>query len=89
MPSYTVQGIDNGGNLVGAPGPGIRPLSRVEILPLIADIINNPVTGSNFATATANSPCPGQLTLVAETTGMPFSISSILFSRCLRWISWC
>ena len=79
MPSYTVQGIDNGGNLVALPGAGVRPLSRVEILPLIADIINDPVTGSNFATATANSPGPGQLTLVAETTGVPFT-TAVSFS---------
>ena len=79
MNSYTVQGIDNGGNLVALPGAGIRPLSRVEILPLIADIINDPVTGSNFAIATANSPGPGQLTLVAKTTGVPFT-TAVSFS---------
>ena len=54
-------------------------MSRAEILPIIADIINNPVTGSNFATATANSPGPGQLTLVAETTGVPFT-TAVSFS---------
>ena len=75
--TYTVQGFDNVlGTITNFPNIGDRPLSRVEILPLIADIINNPVTGSRFATASANSPIPGTITLVAETAGIPFTVTT-------------
>ena len=78
--TYTVQGFDNVlGTYTNFPALGDRPLSRAEILPIIANLINDPVTGSSYATATPNSPSAGIMTLVAETPGIPFS-SAVTFS---------
>ena len=78
--TYVVQGFDTGtGNFTNFPNLGDRALSRAEILPLIANLINDPVTGSRYATASANSPTPGIITLVAETAGIPFT-TSVTFS---------
>ena len=72
--TYTVQGFDNGlGTYTNFPALGDRPLSRAEILPIIANLINDPTTGSRYATATPNSPTAGIMTLVAETPGIPFT----------------
>ena len=78
--TYTVQGFDNGlGSYTNFPALGDRPLSRAEILPIIANLINDPATGSRYATATPNSPTAGIMTLIAETPGIPFT-TAITFS---------